>query len=77
LTGVTGEHVVVLVTENTKAKIGSIGDEDEVLVTEETIGCDSPMRLGVGKVGDIGRIRGKSREDVAMKLVLVHNDGST
>jgi hypothetical protein len=40
---VSGEDVVMFATENSKPEIVRVGDVDEIVVTEVTIGIDGPV----------------------------------
>ena len=52
----TGKNVIMLVTENAELEIGRLGDINEVIVTEETIQSDGPVRLRIVRMGHVDGI---------------------
>ena len=54
----TGKNVIVLVAENAESEVGRFGDINEIIVAEETVRSDGPVRLGIvcmGHIDGIGR----------------------
>ena len=52
LTRVSGEYVIMFASENTEPEIVIIGDVDEIVVSEVTIGSDGPVRFGIFLVSE-------------------------
>ena len=74
LTGMSGEDMVMLVVEDSEPEVVSVGDINEVIMSEKTIYSNGPLGLRILKVGNIERVSGKCREDVGVELLLIHND---
>ena len=67
----------MLIAENAEMEVGGVRDIYEVVVMEETIQSNGPVRLRMICMGRINGIGWKSREDVLTELILVHdNSGS-
>ena len=53
LTGVSGEDMIVLVTEDTESEIVRVGNVYEIVVSEESVGGDGPTGLRIFEVVDV------------------------
>ena len=74
LTGMSGEDMIMLVVEDSEPEVISVGNIDEVIMSEKTICSNGPSGLRILKVGNIERVGQKCREDVRVELLLIHND---
>ena len=74
LTGMSGEDMVMLVAEDSEPEVVSVGDINEVIMSEKTICSNRPLGLQILKMGNIERVSGKCGEDVGVELLLIHND---
>ena len=74
LTGMSGEDMVMLVAEDSEPEVVSVGDINEVIMSEKTICSNGPSGLRILKMGKIERVGGKCGEDVGVELLLIHND---
>ena len=74
LTGMSGEDMVMLVAEDSEPEVVSVGDINEVIMSEKTICSNGPSGLRILKVSNIERVGGKCGEDVRVELLLIHND---
>ena len=75
LSRVSGEDMVMLVAENVELEVIRVWNIDEVIVTEEAVRSNGPAGLRFFLVGDVKRVIGKCRQDIGVKLFLVHDDG--
>ena len=69
--------MIMLVAENAEPEVVGVGNIDEVIVTEVTIGINGPSGLRFLEVGNVKGIIGECGQDVGAKLFLVHDDGRT
>ena len=74
LTGMSGEDMIMLVVEDSEPEVISVGNIDEVIMSEKTICSNRPLGLQVLKVGNKERVGRKCGEDVGVELLLIHND---
>ena len=74
LTGMSGEDMIMLVAEDLEPEVVSVGNIDEVIMSEKTICSNGPSGLRILKVGNIERVGRKCGEDVGVELLLIHND---
>ena len=74
LTGMSGEDMIMLVAEDSEPEVVSVGNINEVIMSEKTIFSNGPLGLQILKVGNIERVGGKCGEDVGVELLLIHND---
>ena len=74
LTGMSGEDMIMLVAEDSEPEVVSVGNIDEVIMSEKTICSNGPSGLWILKVGNIERVGQKCGEDVGVELLLIHND---
>ena len=75
LSGVSGKDVVMLVAESMEPEVIRVQNVDKVIVTEEAVRSNGPAGLRFFLVGDVKRVIGKCRQDIGVKLFLVHDDG--
>ena len=74
LTRMSGEDMIMLVAEDLELEVVSVGNIDEVIMSEKTICSNGPLGLRILKVGNVERVGGDCREDVGVELLLIHND---
>jgi hypothetical protein len=53
---VTGEDVIVLVTEYAESEIIRVGDVDAIMMSEESIGVDRPVGFRIFEMCDVKRV---------------------
>ena len=75
LSGVSGKDVVMLVAENTEPEVIRVRNVDKVIMTEEAVRSNKPAGLRFFLMGNVKRVIGKCRQDIGVKLFLVHDDG--
>ena len=59
LTRMSREYVIMFETENAESEIVRVGDVDEIVVSEKTVRCDSPVRFRIVEMGFVERVRWK------------------
>ena len=64
----------MLVAEDSELEVVSVGNINEVIMSEKTICSNGPSGLRILKVGNIERVSGDCGEDVGVELLLIHND---
>ena len=74
LTRMSREDMIMLVVEDSEPEVVSVGNIDEVIMSEKTICSNGPLGLRILKMGSIERVGGDCGEDVRVELLLIHND---
>ena len=74
LTRMSREDMIMLVVEDSEPEVISVGNINEVIMSEKTICSNGPLGLQILKVGNIERVGQKCGEDVRVELLLIHND---
>ena len=69
--------MVMLVAENTESKVVRVGDVDEIILSEKTIGSNGPSGLRFFEMGLVEWVVGESGNDVRVEFFLVHDNCCT
>ena len=66
--------MIMLVVEDSEPEVVSLGNIDEVIMSEKTICSNGLSGLQILNMGNIERVGRECREDVRVELLLIHND---